>query len=631
MKSHRLPAAGLAIATLLVLADPASGFVYSEHRRIAGSAIASLPAEKSRILEDLWRLARTGNEQRLCEQPWAGPLGPHPTCFDLAAWSAMAADHSCSPVEMLELLLTSQMAMRKAAVAAREEMELAAATQVSQHRNALARAQVTMARIDPSYSTRAGANNGHFLLGRQGFEDLETYLGRALAEGTEWNALSNYLFFHGAALILAARRDPQADAGDAAAHARIVLALESFADHFLEDMFAAGHVAGSWGVAAIRKGTHDFYNRNALQTSSWAGEEILLYGDAFMTPEVQEIAARAVRLSLEQLLDAAAGGTDLARAAAAASAPSDVLAGRSSTCLTGAAPGWEVPESLVDIFQTVVQQSAVPYSGFGPGALPRYRAEIGPFMGLVAGGELAGAGGGFDQIGTAGSAIGSLSLGLRFGLGLEELLSDAGDGLFFLDAGVTMSSPEPTACEDCAPGVADLLPRVPARTGLQTRLRMPFWLIPGDLLLASPLAFFSPDTFTRMAAVAANGGLLLIETKFHTPIGHLQLVLGREAGATFYGFAGGYDTLVTAIGSEEDPDLVIVGVRTISIEFPVVEWEPFRSYGARQTLGIRFQLGGGMDIPVRVRVLDPPTAPMPQLSTRYFGYLRLAFEARRYF
>jgi hypothetical protein len=621
-----------ACAALLLLPAAAAGFVYGEHRAISGEAIAGLDAGRSSQLGQLWQLARVGYEGRLCEAPWAGDQGLHPACFDLAAWSAMAADHSCTPHELLEMLLEGPLGLRIAAIAARETDELARAKRGSQHRNAAVRSQVNMARADPTYAVRAGANNGHFLLGRRGFENLEAYVGRALAPGTEWNALSNYLFFHGAALVLASQPEPSGmSPADRAERARLVLALESFANHFLEDMFAAGHIAGSWGKAAIRKGTHDFYNRNGLDTSSWNGDEMLLFGDAFLNVETKQIAAGVVRVSFEQVLEATNPESAVAKAAVAVKAPADVLEGRSSTCLPGESPGWTVPDPLVDSFEVVAGKTAVPYREEGPGSLPRYRAEIGPFLGLFAGGELAGAGGGFDEIGTAGSAIGSLSLGLRFGLGLEELLSDGGDGLIFLDAGVTMTSAEPTACDDCAPGVADLLPRVPARTGIQTRLRMPFWLIPGDLLLASPMLFFSPDTFTRMAAVAANGGLLTIQTKLATPIGHFQFVLGREVGATFFGFAGGYDTLVTATGNPDDPDLVIVGVRTISVEVPIIEWEPFRSYGSQQTLGLRFQLGAGLDTPVRVRVLDPPDAPLPQLNTRYFGYLRLVFEARRYF
>ncbi|HEY6929818.1 MAG TPA: hypothetical protein VJA66_09105 [Thermoanaerobaculia bacterium] len=632
-RNGRSPAAAFAIGVALLCCPSATwGFVYSEHRSIAGEAIAGLDPQRAAELETLWALARDKYESRLCAAPSVGGQRFQPTCFDLAAWSALAGDDSCSPVELLDVLLEGTMVLHKSAVFDREERELASAASDSQRRNAAVRAQVALTHLDPAYATRAGANNGHFLLGRPAGEDLYAYVKRALAPGTAWNALSNYLFFHGAALILAARGPgPDSSVGDRARWARLVLALESFADHFLEDMFAAGHVAGSWGVVAIRKGTHDFYNRNGLETSTWDGEEMLLFGDAFMTPDVRDRAARVVRMSLEQVLDADDAATSIGSAAAAASASDEVLEGRSSTCGSGASPGWQLPETLIDFLEAIVRRTAVPYRGGGPGSLPRYRAEIGPFLGLVAGGQLAGTSGGFDAIGTSGSANGSLTLAVRFGLGLEELLSEGGDGLIFLEGGVRMSSAEHTACNDCAPGVADLIPRVPARTGIESRLRLPFWLIPGDLILASPLAFFSPDTLTRMAATAANGGLIPIEGKLATPLGNVQLVLGREIGATFYGFAGGYDTLVTVTGSEKNPQLVVVGVRTISLEMPVLEWEPFRSYGSQQTLGLRIQLGAGLDMPVRTRVLDPPGSPVPHLETRYFGYLRLALETRRYF
>ena len=67
-----------------------------------------------------------------------------------------------------------------------------------------------------------------------------------------------------------------------------LLALEAFAEHFLEDMFAAGHVAGSWGNAAERKGTHDFYNQHGSRgPQPGAGEETVLFGDGFLKPDVR--------------------------------------------------------------------------------------------------------------------------------------------------------------------------------------------------------------------------------------------------------------------------------------------------------------------------------------------------------
>ena len=47
-------------------------------------------------------------------------------------------------------------------------------------------------------------------------------------------------------------------------------------------------------------------------------------------------------------------------------------------------------------------------------------------------------------------------------------------------------------------------------------------------------------------------------------------------------------------------------------------------------MSIRFQFGGGFDKPLSATVLEPVGAPVPDLQTRYFGYLRLVFEGRRY-
>ena len=168
------------------------------------------------------------------------------------------------------------------------------------------------------------------------------------------------------------------------------------------------------------------------------------------------------------------------------------------------------------------------------------------------------------------------------------------------------------------PGRGNLLPRVPARSGIQARFRAPFWLIPGDLILAAPfLLLTSKDTYTEMAAAAATGGLIPWQRRFHTPVGSFQLVLGREVGATFYGFTGGLDELFTS--GRRERRRRHRGFRSVLVEVPLLEYEAFRSYGARQSLGVRFQFGAGFDKPVKVQVLDPPGSPPPSLRTRYFG------------
>jgi hypothetical protein len=44
---------------------------------------------------------------------------------------------------------------------------------------------------------------------------------------------------------------------------------------------------------------------------------------------------------------------------------------------------------------------------------------------------------------------------------------------------------------------------IPARTGVTARIRMPFYLIPGDLLLLSPVYLVSPKTYEGMAVMRA--------------------------------------------------------------------------------------------------------------------------------
>ena len=430
-------------------------------------------------------------------------------------------------------------------------------------------------------------------------------------------------------MVLAARTDPAATGPDAAARARLILALESFAEHFLEDMFAAGHVAGSWGNVAERKGTHDFYNRAGLEVRSWDGTETVLFGDSFLKPDGLERAARAVRESLAQVVDAYTEGSPARIAAAASRAPEDALSGRYDVCAAKTAPDWDIPEPLAPWFEAVALRMPIPYRGAGPGSLPRVHGEIGPYVALAAGGSLAGSGGSYDGLDTGGTLIDSLSLGLRFGLGLEELLTDSGDGLIFLEGGVAMSSAEPTDCPDCERGVDHhVFPRVPARSGIEARFRAPFFLVPGDLILAAPILLLtSPKKFTEMAAVAATGGLIPYERRIHTPVGRFQIVLGREVGATFYGYTGGTRPIRHArpggqprrrrlqIGGRGGPDH--------RVGAPPLLWIPT---GHEHPLPVRRRL--------RQAALGDGTgavgAPVPDLQTRYFGYLRLVFEGRRY-
>ena len=75
------------------------------------------------------------------------------------------------------------------------------------------------------------------------------------------------------------------------------------------------------------------------------------------------------------------------------------------------------------------------------------------------------------------------------------------------------------------PGEAFIL----GRSAFVVRWRMPFWLIPGDLLAITPvLAFTNPRKLKKMGMQSANGGLIPWQTGIATRVGRFEFVLGRE-------------------------------------------------------------------------------------------------------
>ena len=153
-----------------------------------------------------------------------------------------------------------------ARISARLKRQLGTATRRDQRLNAVRGSDIELQRADLNYATRAGANNVHFLLARPDVDIApEAYARLVLGPGAELNAIGAYVWYHLRALAKAARLAR----GDLAPPARAQVALaaladEAFALHFLEDSFAAGHMAGTWGKAPVRKGTHDYYNERAL-------------------------------------------------------------------------------------------------------------------------------------------------------------------------------------------------------------------------------------------------------------------------------------------------------------------------------------------------------------------------------
>jgi len=657
----RWPLALAFAATQLVAVDCARAWVYPEHRDIAVEAVRTLdPARKDRF-DALWAEARSGQDKQLCAAAADAEQGTAPACIDWAALSAIAGDHSCSSKDMLDIVLGSSWILGVADVAAQLKVDLAriergappasvdqgkgfvpdlqryVATEAvrAQLVNALRTADTRLQRADPEYATRAGSNGAHFLLPRPRTDVTpREYAELTLSPGAEISAIGVYAWYHLSALQKASRlaREQLAPA-ERQSLARSMLADEAFGLHFLEDTFAAGHVAGACGDTSQRKGTHDYYNAAGLEAFLWNGSSssVVLMGDAHMRPQDTERAATAIRASIAELVDVASGAPEhpFSYTPKAPSFPDDFNVCKNNN-LTARPEGQRIVPEAIPLLAEVLRQTPIPSLAPGLGAMPRFRSEVGPFLGFA--GSMSGRGidGGFVEGQGKNGFIGDVDLSVRVGLGLEGVLGDAGDGLIFASIGLRgdTASTNKLSSDQRLQEAGSLGAAIPNRLGLSTRLRMPFYVIPGDLLFLSPLYLASPTTYTNMAVTASNGGLIPWQSGIATRIGRFQFVLGRELGVTFYGVLANDSLLAPSTGPGVPPTLI--DFKSTFYDLPIVEYRPWRAFDTQQSSAIIVQLYAGADVPRGVKVVSPVGATTPNTKTVYSIGLRFIFDWRRY-
>lgn len=612
------PLKALLILFLVILqAFPAHAWVFPEHRDIAVLAVQRLDPTRQAQLQALWSEARGGHEQRLCA-PIADPAQDSvPGCIDFAAWAAISGDHSCSAKEMLNTSLESSWVLGVARIAGRLRTQIAAAKRFNERSNAVRNSDLALERTDPEYVTRASSNSAHFLLARTDVTmDAQTYAHLALGPKAEVNSLGTYVWYHLRALdrarSIARGAVPAAARPDAI---RAALADEAFALHFLEDSFAAGHVAGNWGSTAMRKGTHDYYSQRGLALTTWNGDHFVGQGDAYMRPADADRVANAVRDSLAQLVDSFAGKLDLLD-----SGDSNYEEAESfNVCKETQFPSAAARRKDIAIIVPILRQTPVPGLGRGPGELPRFRTEMGAFVGLSTGFRSGVLTHGFASGEDGASFVPGMELAGRFGLGMDGVLDESSDGLVFLEGGVRDDSDSNGAAA------------IPGRSAITARLRMPFWLIPGDLAVAAPvLAFTSPTKLQNMVVGAVNGGLIPWQAGIATRAGRLQMVLGREVGVSI--FRGGSEHPFKLPSPGLAPaDVPLVSLDSLQVEFPVFEYRLFRTFSVNQSSGLMLQPYVGFDTPTSVSVISPTNLRVPDGHTVVTTGVRIVFDWRHYF
>jgi len=613
IRSRNSIAAVCSIALLLV---HAFAWIFPEHRDIAVLAVRQLNPEQRAFLQQLWLEARAGHEARLCENIADTSQGTNPSCIDYAAWTAIAGDHSCSARDMLDIVLDAPWIIGVARVGAQLKAKLAVAKRRDQRINAVRDSDLALQRTDREYVSRASSNNAHFLLARPNvtIEPLD-YARLALNPPAEVNATATYVWYHLHALQQAMNISRKTVSREMRGSAvRVALADEAFALHFLQDSFAAGHVTGNWGSTAVRKGTHDYYSEHGVSLVTWNHHPFVALGDAYMRPEDAERTAVAVRDSLAQLLDAFGGKIEVNMTDQTTPASPDGF----DVCQEAHFPAAIGSRSDIEKVAPIVAQTPVPALGPGYGELPRFHSELGPFLGLSTGLRAGVLTRGFGSTQTDVSTIGGIEAAVRVGFGMEGVLDESSDGLVFLEVG---------AREDKSAGS---MFTVPGRGAITTRLRAPFWLVPGDLLLAGPiLALTSKGKLQKMAVQAANGGLIPWQSGIATRFGRFQFVLGREVGVSIYR-SGSDHGLVIPTPGVPPASATAVTLRSIQFDFPIFEYRLFRTFSVNQSSGLMIQSYLGFDEPIDSSVLRPTGAPNPRLHTIMTAGFRLVFDWRHY-
>jgi hypothetical protein len=179
----------------------------------------------------------------------------------------------------------------------------------------------------------------------------------------------------------------------------------------------------------------------------------------------------------------------------------------------------------------------------------------------------------------------------------------------------------------------NFFPVIPARTGFRVGMRLPFYVVPGDMLILGPvLALASPSALSAVGIAAASGGLIPYERGFNVGAGSLQVVVGRVVDATFYGYLS--DVIIFASIVPKPPatgDVGVAQLKSVQLNFPVLEWTPFRTFATQLVFSAPFQIGFGVELPISSPVVVPAGYPPASLEPSWSVFLRGSFEARYFF
>ena len=338
--------------------------------------------------------------------------------------------------------------------------------------NALRSADTRMQRVDPQYATRADSNLAHFLLPRPdtGLDPLQ-YGSEALKPGAPLNAIGVYVWYHISALQMASRLAPERPFSGRAPHARPRRALR----RGVCAAFPRRHLRGRPRRRQLGRCVAAQGHARLLQPERDGGVHVegarahdRADGRCAHAPAGRRARRRFGPQEHRTGARCAAGRRSTRRpnsSVHAAASQTSSTSARASPFPTGRRPGGGRTSPYAPVLGDVLLEDACT----GPRARARGAAALrAAKSGLSSALRIAqrpGVNGGFE--GSQNEPASSRRRhGFRVGLGLEGALGDSGDGLAFLQLGVSADAASTNKFADTPTGAAGrrLSAAIPART-----------------------------------------------------------------------------------------------------------------------------------------------------------------------
>lgn len=445
----------------------ASAGLFGEHKQIGDEAFkrfASDPAVAALLRETLGMkvygrdLALPSSLQGLTRRydgVWAlfqTETAGAPPGFTYGDMTGLSGDHSSDPLMLLQGLTDRSSLFLDSPPAKYATLVPQMIERLVEHLHALQQGLRSAENWQLDYIALSGEDQSHFLraglsfrehlqgIDRPMIELMRRYVAGLYETRDELidslfhaNAISKYTLLHLLALEFFKQAGQDIDSDEPEARQAAVdnirrgFLFNAFADHYLQDGFAAGHlvVVRSASRGFDNNGTHNYYNRIGLRVGNSA-ESWLTFGDNFYDTATVRLATDANVRSLRELwLQFQQARQQMRGHDPDADFPESLL----DSLLRE--PPADLPAILVDRL-VAFRALPIPFSRNALDTVARFaNSRNGMFYGLL---------GGVGK--RAGQEVGIALAGARFGLGYSFVAADSGDAsaeskiLFALEAGV---------------------------------------------------------------------------------------------------------------------------------------------------------------------------------------------------